>query len=129
MAVSVAAVARMVLFVIWHNVSLQGRLDQARADERQARQREPNAIEVQRLSQVQNAGQKIDFARPNVSLLAARSLSRAQRLELAQRRAARVLNPWVVAMREPGGLVPTGVAGNSAGLVVANGRVGGRESS
>ena len=40
-----------------------------------------------------------------------------------------MLNPWVVARREPGGLVPTGVAGNSAGLAVANGRVGGMESS
>ena len=48
---------------------------------------------------------------------------------LAQRRAARELNLWPVAIQRSGGLVPTGVAGNSAGWAVANGRVGGRESS
>ena len=49
LAVSVAAVVSMVLFVVWHNVSLSGQLDVALAEERQARRREQNARDEQRL--------------------------------------------------------------------------------
>ena len=38
----------MVLFVVWHNVSLRGQLDVALAEERRARQREHDALEEQR---------------------------------------------------------------------------------
>ncbi len=64
LGVSTAAVASMVLFVAWHNSSLRVQLDEARTDERQARQREEQATEEQRLSQIQNDGQKLyDSAR------------------------------------------------------------------
>ena len=75
LGVIMAAVVSMVLFVIWHNVSLQGQLKQARADERQARQseadlkeqarqREADALEEQRLARVQSEGQELfDSAR------------------------------------------------------------------
>ena len=45
---AVSAVVGMVLFVVWHNVSLRGKLDVALAEERRARQREQDALEEQR---------------------------------------------------------------------------------
>jgi serine/threonine protein kinase/tetratricopeptide (TPR) repeat protein len=54
-----ATVMAMIGFIIWHNVSLQGQLDKARADERLARQREQEAIEAQRLARVEAEGQKL----------------------------------------------------------------------
>jgi serine/threonine protein kinase/Tfp pilus assembly protein PilF len=64
LAVSVAAIFSMVLFIVWHNVSLRDRLNEALADERSARQREADAVEEQRVSQVQSEAQKLfDSAR------------------------------------------------------------------
>ncbi len=64
MGVSVVAALSMVLMVIWHNVSLSERLDEALADERKAQQRADSATEEQRLFRVQNEGQKLfDSAR------------------------------------------------------------------
>ena len=68
LGVSTAAIASMLLLVAWHNASLRVQLDEARAitraDERQARQREEQVIEEQRLAQIQNEGQKLfDSAR------------------------------------------------------------------
>jgi serine/threonine protein kinase/tetratricopeptide (TPR) repeat protein len=59
LAVCVAAVLGMVLFIVWHNVSLRGQLDEARADERQAREREQEALEAERLSRAEAEGQKL----------------------------------------------------------------------
>ena len=91
----------MVLFVVWHNVSLRGKLDVALAEERRARQREHDAREEQRLSLVQQEGQKLfDSARvavaagdwPNARLDLEKSLTtigseaRVEELEGARRR-------------------------------------------
>jgi serine/threonine protein kinase/tetratricopeptide (TPR) repeat protein len=57
LGVSVAAVLAMVLFVVWHNVSLRGELDQARREERLARAREHEALETERLLRVAAEGQ------------------------------------------------------------------------
>jgi serine/threonine protein kinase/tetratricopeptide (TPR) repeat protein len=59
LGVSVAAAVALVLFIIWHNVSLQGELIQARAEERLAREREQEAIEAQRLSRIEAEGEKL----------------------------------------------------------------------
>lgn len=45
--INLAALA-MVLLIIWHNASLKGQLEQARADEREARQREQDALAAER---------------------------------------------------------------------------------
>ena len=68
LGVSALAVVGMVLFIVWHNVSLRGKLDVALAEERRARQREQDALEEQRLSLVQQEGQKLfDSARVAVA--------------------------------------------------------------
>jgi serine/threonine protein kinase/tetratricopeptide (TPR) repeat protein len=59
LTVSAMAVVAMCLLVVWHNVSLRGQLDEARADERLARQREHDALEDQRLARVQHEGEKL----------------------------------------------------------------------
>ena len=59
LAVSTLAILGMVLFIVWHNVSLRGKLDVALAEERRARQREHDAREEQRLSLVQQEGQRL----------------------------------------------------------------------
>jgi serine/threonine protein kinase/tetratricopeptide (TPR) repeat protein len=59
LGVSAAAVVAVVLLIAWHNVSLRGQLDRARAEERLARQREQEALEGQRLSRAQSEGQKL----------------------------------------------------------------------
>src|SRR5262249_4357046 len=62
--VTTLALLGMVLFIIWHNVSLRSQLDVALAEERRARQRELDAVEEQRLSLVQQEGRKLfDSAR------------------------------------------------------------------
>lgn len=64
LGVSVAAIVSMVLLIVWHNISLTQRLDEALTDERKAQQRADDATEEQRLSQVRNEGQKLfDSAR------------------------------------------------------------------
>jgi serine/threonine protein kinase/tetratricopeptide (TPR) repeat protein len=64
MAVCVLATVGAGLFIVWHNVSLRGRLDVALADERLARQRELDALERQRLTLIQTEGRKLyDSAR------------------------------------------------------------------
>ena len=64
LGVSALAVLGMVLFIVWHNVSLRGKLDVALAEERRARQREHDAVEEKRLSLVQQEGRKLfDSAR------------------------------------------------------------------
>jgi len=64
LAVSMLAVLSMVLFVVWHNLSLRGKLDVAIAEERRARQRELDALEKNRLALLQQEGQKLfDSAR------------------------------------------------------------------
>jgi tetratricopeptide (TPR) repeat protein len=81
LAVCVAAVLSMVMLVVWHNVSLRDRLDEALADEREAREREHDAVEEHRLSQVRNEGQRLyDSARV---ALAADDLANA-RLDLTK---------------------------------------------
>ena len=68
LAVSTLAVLSMVLFIVWHNVSLRGKLDVALAEERRARQREHDALEERRLTLVQQEGQKLfDGARVAVA--------------------------------------------------------------
>src|SRR5262249_48590782 len=59
LGVSVAAVVGLVLFIVWHNVSLQTELVRARAEERLAREREQEAVEAERLSRVEAEGQKL----------------------------------------------------------------------
>jgi len=59
LGVSAAAILGMVLFMVWHNVSLRGERDQARAEERLARLREQDALESQRLTRVQTEGQRL----------------------------------------------------------------------
>jgi tetratricopeptide (TPR) repeat protein len=64
LGVSTLAVLSMVLFVVWHNVSLRGKLDVAIAKERRARQGELDALQKNRLALVQQEGQKLfDSAR------------------------------------------------------------------
>ncbi len=53
------AVVGIALFIVWHNVSLRGQLDQALAEERLAREREQQALADQRLARLQNEGQKL----------------------------------------------------------------------
>jgi serine/threonine protein kinase/tetratricopeptide (TPR) repeat protein len=98
LGVSVAAVVAMVLFIVWHNVSLRGQLDQARAEERLAREREQKALEGQRLSRAQNEGQKLlDAARLAV---AARDWPNA-RLHLTKALATIGTEPGLEALKEP----------------------------
>jgi eukaryotic-like serine/threonine-protein kinase len=79
LAIIPLAFASIVLFVFWHNVSLRGQLDVALREERQARQREQDALQEHRLSLVRQEGQKLfDSARVAV---AARDWSNA-RLDL-----------------------------------------------
>jgi serine/threonine protein kinase/tetratricopeptide (TPR) repeat protein len=59
LAVSVLAVVATGAVVVWHNVSLRGQLEEARAEERQAREREQEALEGQRLARVQHTGQRL----------------------------------------------------------------------
>ena len=59
LGVSVAAVVSMVSLNIWHNISLTHRLDEALEDQRKTRLRADAATEEQRVSQVQNEGQKL----------------------------------------------------------------------
>ncbi len=68
LGVSTLFVLGMVLFIVWHNVSLRGKLDVALVEERRARQREHVAVEEQRLSLVQQEGRKLfDSARVAVA--------------------------------------------------------------
>ena len=68
LAVSTLAVLSMVLFIVWHNVSLRGKLDVALAEERRAKKREHDALEERRLTLVQQEGQKLfDGARVAVA--------------------------------------------------------------
>ncbi len=68
LGVSTLLVLGMVLFIVWHNVSLRGKLDVALAEERRARQREYDAVEEQRLSLVRQEGRKLfDSARVAVA--------------------------------------------------------------
>ena len=53
---SALAIAGGVLFVVWHNVSLRGKLDVALAEERRARQREMDALREQHLSLIAARG-------------------------------------------------------------------------
>ncbi len=64
LAVIALAITSGVLFVVWHNMSLRGKLDLALAEERRARQRELDALQEQQLSLIQQEGQKLfDSAR------------------------------------------------------------------
>jgi eukaryotic-like serine/threonine-protein kinase len=68
LGVSALAVLGMVLFIVWHNASLRAKLDVALAEERRARQREYDVVQEQRLSLVQQEGQKLfDSARVAVA--------------------------------------------------------------
>ncbi len=68
LAVSTLAGLSMVLFIVWHNVNLRTELNVALNQERQARQREQNALEEQRLALVQREAQKLfDSARVAVA--------------------------------------------------------------
>jgi serine/threonine protein kinase/tetratricopeptide (TPR) repeat protein len=68
MAVSSLAVLGLVLLIVWHNVSLQGKLNDALDQERRARQREQHALEQQRLGLVRQEGRKLfDSARVAVA--------------------------------------------------------------
>jgi serine/threonine protein kinase/tetratricopeptide (TPR) repeat protein len=64
LGVSALAALGMLMFIVWHNVSLRAQLDEARADERLARQREQEALEDQRLERARNEGERLlDHAR------------------------------------------------------------------
>jgi serine/threonine protein kinase/tetratricopeptide (TPR) repeat protein len=64
LAVSTLAVVSMVLFIVWHNVSLRGKLVVAIGEERRARQGELDALAKNRLAVLQQEGQKLyDSAR------------------------------------------------------------------
>ena len=68
LCLSVLAVMGSRLFMVWHNVSLSGQLDVALKKEREARQREHDAIEEERLAQVKQEGQMLfDSARVSVA--------------------------------------------------------------
>jgi serine/threonine protein kinase/tetratricopeptide (TPR) repeat protein len=68
MGVSTLAVLSMTLFIIWHNVSLQRKLDSALAKERQARSREQDAlVERHRALVEQGARRLFDSARVAVA--------------------------------------------------------------
>jgi eukaryotic-like serine/threonine-protein kinase len=68
LGVSTLFVLGMVLFIVWHNVSLRGKLDVALAEERRARQREHDALGEQRLSLLRQEGRKLfDSARVAVA--------------------------------------------------------------
>ena len=69
LAVIPLAVAGIVLFVVWHNVSLRGQLDVALAEERRARQREHGRARRSNASSlVRQEGQKLfDSARVAVA--------------------------------------------------------------
>jgi tetratricopeptide (TPR) repeat protein len=98
LGVSILAVLGMVMFIVWHNVSLRGQLDEARADERLARQREQEAVEARRLERVRNEGQKLlDDARLSV---AARDWPNA-RLHLTNALAAIGSEEQLRAVKEP----------------------------
>ena len=62
------AIVSVVLFVLWHNVSLRGQLDRALTEERNARQREQEARQENHLSLLRQEGQKLfDSARVAVA--------------------------------------------------------------
>jgi eukaryotic-like serine/threonine-protein kinase len=64
MGVCALGLMGLVLGIVWHNVSLQGKLDFAVEQERQAREREQFARDEQRVSLVRQEGQKLfDSAR------------------------------------------------------------------
>ena len=68
MGVIALAALSMALFIVWHNIALQTKLDVALTKERQARQRELDAREEQRLALLQQEGQKLfDSARVGVA--------------------------------------------------------------
>ncbi len=68
LAVIPLALASIVLFVFWHNVSLRGQLDVALVKERRARQGELDALQEHRLSLVRQEGQRLfDSARVAVA--------------------------------------------------------------
>jgi serine/threonine protein kinase/tetratricopeptide (TPR) repeat protein len=68
LAVIAMAALWMGLFVVWHYVSLRGKLDVAIAEERGARQRELDALAKNRLAFLQQEGQKLyDSARVAVA--------------------------------------------------------------
>ena len=86
-----------VLFVVWHNGVLQTKLDVALNEERQARQREMDAREEQRLALLQQEGQKLfDSARLGV---AARDWARA-RVDLEKALATIGGNPRLGSLKE-----------------------------
>jgi eukaryotic-like serine/threonine-protein kinase len=64
LAVSTLAAIAMVLLIVWHNITLRSELGVALSEERQARQREQEAREEQRLALLQQEAQKLfDSAR------------------------------------------------------------------
>jgi eukaryotic-like serine/threonine-protein kinase len=68
MGLGALSLATFVLFIVWHNGTLQGKLDIAIAKERESRRRETDAVEERRLSLVQQEGQKLfDSARVAVA--------------------------------------------------------------
>ena len=68
MAVCAMAIFGGVLGIVWHNLSLRGKLDFALAEERRARGREQDVVEAQRLTLVQQEGQRLfDSARVSVA--------------------------------------------------------------
>jgi tetratricopeptide (TPR) repeat protein len=68
LAVSTLAALSMVLFIVWHNVSLRGKLDLAIGEERRARQGELDALAKNRVAVLQQEGQQLfDSARVAVA--------------------------------------------------------------
>jgi tetratricopeptide (TPR) repeat protein len=59
LALAAAAVVGILLFIVWHNVTLRGQLEQARAEERLARRREQEALEARRLGRAEQEGHKL----------------------------------------------------------------------
>ncbi len=87
-----------VLFIVWHNGVLQTRLDVALNEERQARQREMDARDEQRVALLQQEGQKLfDSARLGV---AAGDWARA-RVDLEKTLTTIGGNPRLGSLKEP----------------------------
>jgi serine/threonine protein kinase/tetratricopeptide (TPR) repeat protein len=98
LGVILAAIVSVVLLVVWHYVSLQDELIQARTDEREAHRREQEALEGQRLSRVEAEGKQL--LHDAQLAVAARDWSSA-RLQLTKALATIGAEPQLQQLRPP----------------------------
>ena len=95
---SVATAVALVAFIVWHNVSLAGQLDDARAEERMAREREQRAVEEQRIARLEAEGQRLLH---DARVAAAARDWAAARLHLTKALATLGAEPQLLALKEP----------------------------